>query len=295
MKRLALTVLLIFIISTIPMTSFAEDNIEFNDSKYSEAFTFITGSYDRSCPTLSIWGYIDHVFKPNDNVYRNVFVRGLCNLLDLYYGICSIENELDIDYHKIFGDIDDIEWESGIKDIYNYDKDILRGFPDGSFKGNVIIKYEEAVTMMVRALGYEKEMESRLYPKDYLTKACEIGLLDNIEAEIGEDASFGIVSQLFFNSFKVELKPEPLCFEIYKDVTVILIDSNNEIIKCKDNEGAIEVFKYDYSFCAEKLEALKDKKVTLWVYLFEDGKDMLIRGESHYKINDCIIRIVEGK
>lgn len=310
MKRIVLLLLIISLLSNIHMVSFADESIqlidskyyeEFQDSKYFEGFTFITDSYDYCVYSLHFFGYVDLPYKPNDNVHRMTFAKGLRNLLALGYEEYRDLGENDEDCPNVFKDIDEYLWEYPIKDIYNYNKEIIKGYQDGSFKPREIMKYEEAVAMMVRALGYEKEMESRRYPIDYFIKAYEIGILDNIEAEVGSPINYGIVSQLFLNSFEVELKSVPSylenyktllqrhCFEILKDITVVSVDIDNQIVECKDNEGTIEVFKYQDRL---PFEDLKGKKITFWADLRADGRDVVLKGIGRNKINDYIIRIV---
>ena len=50
---------------------------------------------------------------------------------------------------------------------------LIKGYPDGTFKPANQVSYAEAITMLVRALGYKDEFLSGQWPANYLAKAGE--------------------------------------------------------------------------------------------------------------------------
>lgn len=299
MKRL-ISIVLIFALTFISYNlTFADHLKEPTASKYDEAFKFITSSYDYSSYSLHLFGYICDPVVSEDSVSRETFCLGLTHLLN----IRRSPEEGNDNFIKLFKDVDESDFfiNSLIMDIYNYDKEIIKGYPDETFRRGELMKFEEAVTMMVRALGYEEEMESKVYPKDYIEKASELGILNNIESAIGKPLSYGVASQIFLNSFTLEIKsgkPEDEDSEtllqrhniwIYNDMTFASLHEDNKIVKFQDDEGNIEIFKYHDSFTFENL---KERKVTLWVDLGVNSREVLVKGIGAAEMDDCIIRII---
>ena len=300
MKRIISLVLISVLIYTSHNLTFADDLKESTALKYDEAFKFITDAYDYSSYSLHLFGYICDPVASENSVNRETFCLGLTHLLNIRKSPEERNNSFD----KVFKDVDESDFfiNSIISDIYNYDKEIIKGYPDGTFRREEEMRFEEAVTMMVRALGYEKEMESKVYPMDYIEKASEVGILDNIDSEIGKPLSYGVASQIFLNSLTVEIKSgksddedsETLLqrhnISIYKDMTFASLHEDSGIVKFKDDKGNIEIFKYHDGFTFENL---KEKKVSLWVDLGVNSRDLLIKEIGAAEMDDCIIRIID--
>lgn len=75
----------------------------------------------------------------------------------------------------------------------------IAGYTDGTFRPNETVTYDEAVTMMVQALGYKGEYLVGGYPAAFITKAKTLGLLENI-APTKAGANRGDVAILLFNA-----------------------------------------------------------------------------------------------
>jgi len=70
----------------------------------------------------------------------------------------------------------------------------ISGFPDGSFRPDAPVTYEDAVKMTLAACG-----EHHAYPLGYLSTAMERGLLDGIPAVAGRFATRGDVATFLLN------------------------------------------------------------------------------------------------
>lgn len=77
---------------------------------------------------------------------------------------------------------------------------IVGGFKDGTFGPSQAVTYEQAVTMIVRALdGAELAAQSGGYPDGFLSIASQHGFLENIHAQKGDAFSRKDVANLVFN------------------------------------------------------------------------------------------------
>jgi hypothetical protein len=104
-----------------------------------------------------------------------------------------------------FSDVPATNWASGYVNLAN-NLGIINGRPDGTFGANDPVRYEEAVTMIVRALGYEPAAQARGgYPTGYLTIASQEDIDDDAVGAIGQFASRAIVAKMIDNSLEVRM------------------------------------------------------------------------------------------
>ena len=77
---------------------------------------------------------------------------------------------------------------------------IVSGYGDGKFGPSDTVTYEQAVTMIVRALGGEREaINAGGYPQGYLEAAQSEDLLDGIIAKTGDEMSRANIAVLLSN------------------------------------------------------------------------------------------------
>lgn len=105
-----------------------------------------------------------------------------------------------------FTDVATDYWGSGYVNVAAQSK-IIVGYPDGTFRPEEKVSYAEAVTMVLRALGYKNVVETTgTWPTNYITKANELQLLKdmkNVDAEVG--AKRGNVAILLWNMLRTEM------------------------------------------------------------------------------------------
>ena len=82
---------------------------------------------------------------------------------------------------------------------------LFKGFADGSFRPGDTVTFEEAVTMMLRVLGYEDSRFGASYPHGQVSLAQSIGLLDNVEGDYGCALTRRQVARLVYNALNTEL------------------------------------------------------------------------------------------
>lgn len=194
-RFLSMALVLIFVIANITvLPTFAD----FSDVPATdEAYTAVT--------VLSklgvINGYEDGTFLPNNNVTRAEFTAMLLRTRGLgSAGSDSIEN-------PPFPDVttDDVKWAIGnIRTAYKMG--IINGYSDGTFGPKKNVSYEEAVKMIVCALGYENfgQPGSEWYSK-YIITANTLGFLNNAGGAIGTPATRSTIARMLYNCLEVEI------------------------------------------------------------------------------------------
>ena len=81
----------------------------------------------------------------------------------------------------------------------------IKGYSDKKFKPSNNITYSEAITIMVRILGYDDKLEGK-WPDNYLNKAKEIGITKNLDVVSKKAMTRGDIAVLVVDSMGVEMK-----------------------------------------------------------------------------------------
>ncbi|MDD3537908.1 MAG: S-layer homology domain-containing protein [Eubacteriales bacterium] len=116
-------------------------------------------------------GYPDGSFKPAGIVTRGEMAKIV---------ICALG--LD-DYAAGSSSFSDMAGHWSDKYVaYAVSLGIINGYPDGTFKADNTVSYDEAAKMLVAALGYTDESLSGSWPVNYVSKAKVLGILDDIKA-----------------------------------------------------------------------------------------------------------------
>lgn len=77
---------------------------------------------------------------------------------------------------------------------------IIDGYSDGSFQPEQLLLYEEAVKMLVCALGYEYVAEtSGGFPAGYMNVAAQNDFFKNVRGETGKSISYGNFVKMMYN------------------------------------------------------------------------------------------------
>lgn len=76
---------------------------------------------------------------------------------------------------------------------------VIAGYPDGTFKPDKTVSYDEAATMLVAALGYTPDSLVGTWPANYVTKAKTLGILDGIKAGVA-GANRGDIATMAFQT-----------------------------------------------------------------------------------------------
>ena len=115
------------------------------------------------------------------------------------------------------------------------------GYLDATYRPENTVTYEEAVTVMLRVLGYDDSTFADAYPYGQLSKAQSIKLLDNVNASIGDELDRRQVMMLAYNAVKEAVPQSPAqdsVFKLSKTDSVDIIATGNE----DDSLGADKVY-----------------------------------------------------
>lgn len=77
---------------------------------------------------------------------------------------------------------------------------LIAGVGDGRFLPEQELSYAQAVTILIRALGYSSDKVGAVWPDGYLNLAQSIGLTDGVNAKAGDSLTRAQAAQLFVNA-----------------------------------------------------------------------------------------------
>jgi len=145
-------------------------------------------------------GYPDGTFKPANNITRAEFAAVMVRAKGLD-AVAATAKGLPTG----FADVPAYHWAAGYVGTASK-LGIIIGDGKGNFKPEDPVKYEEAITMVVRALGYEQAAIAKGgYPYGYLIVAKEIDLLDDAKGTQGLPATRAFVAQITDNALEIPM------------------------------------------------------------------------------------------
>ncbi len=162
-----------------------------------------THNYYDAITNLSAEGILDGMgdgtFKPEDPVTRAQFTKIICYALSVG-NITYSEEE-----RSIFTDLAPNHWAAN-NIVQAYKQGIINGMGDGTFAPEAGVQYEQAVKMVVCALGYgNRALSLGAYPNGYMSMANQLKILNGItDAKMYQVMNRGAVAQLIDNMLDAE-------------------------------------------------------------------------------------------
>lgn len=225
-----------------------------------------------------IGGFEDGKYHQEQNMTREQFAKVLVIALGL-------ENAADAAKGQTtFADVSADRWSAGYVNVAA-GQGILKGYPDGTFQPSKEVNYAEAVTMLVRALGYKDEFVPGSWPGNYIAKAADKGITSKAKFDSPSGlANRGVVAVLLNNTLDAKvvevagydedyLKTSDKSIN-YRESNLTLLEKKLEIVKINDvrvvenarlnqglekNELIIKTTKEDIVIDGEELD--KGKKI----------------------------------
>lgn len=180
---------------------------------------------------------------------------------------------------------------------------IVKGYIDGTFKPNGTVTYEEAITMMLRVLGYTEDDFGAAYPYGQVGMAESLKMTEGMSSGIGQPLTRRQVAILVCNSLDTSMKTtgqELITVHdcsIIEDVTIIAGQSedstlaSDEISTTSGKYRILDGFRDSYIGCRGDL-VVKDGKY--FVAFSSDGSMSSEKYVIYSTLNDAILCYPEG-
>jgi len=160
--------------------------------------------YEEAAEVLGALGIMvgdaeDGAFRPDDPILRSEMAKVAV------YSVGLEDVATGSNYATRFPDVPKNHWAIGAINVAEQ-QGLVIGDDVGTFRPDDSVLLQEAVTILVRALGYEPvAMQRGGYPAGYMAVASENQLLKGISAAGANPAKRGDIAQLVFNSLTVNL------------------------------------------------------------------------------------------
>ena len=166
-------------------------------------FSDITDNYTATAvETLRLMGvldgYGDGTFRPNAVLTRAQFCKMAVYAMD---GSSELGRYSTV---TIFPDVKPSLWAAAYINMAAK-KGVIAGFADGKFKPNQTVTTGQAVTILMRGLGYKDENMGGVWPQGYMAEAQTCGLLKSTGITSAYSAlTRGQAAKLFLNLFEAK-------------------------------------------------------------------------------------------
>lgn len=191
MKKVLSLVLVIAMVLSSMSFAFASTSFEdVADTDYEKAINTLVG-------LGVVKGYEDGTYRPEKVVTRAEMAKLIVEILgygDLVAG--SKSNFADTQGH----------WADAWIALAA-GRGLVVGTGDGKFTPDRTVSYDEAITMIVRALGYtdaSNELKNMTWPTNFKVKAAELGITKDVKL-VATGADRGGVAQLLYNALLVNM------------------------------------------------------------------------------------------
>ncbi len=215
-------------------------------------------------------GDTEGTFRPDATIIRSEVAKVAVALS----GLTEVANVTSA--QSKYPDVPKGHWATGFINVAT-DQKMVIGDTEGTFRPDADITYQEAVTILVRALGYEPQAQAKGgYPTGYLVTASNIGLTKGVSGEQNGAISRGNVAQLAFNALTINMMEQ----------TGFGQDINYEVVDKTLLEDKLDVEKVTAQVMAVGNASL-DGKSNL-------SKDQILIGEKIYKTGSADVRSILG-
>ncbi len=235
-------------VSCIAVPAFAGEQPLLISAKQGTVFSDVAGTekYADAVITLNklsiINGYEDGSFGPMNNVTRSEFAALLLRMLGM--------DETAAPAAQPFTDVDTMFWAAGTINAAKT-MGIITGYEDGTFRPLNNVSYEEALTMIIRAIGYENYSapSQTVWYESYYNSAQKLGITKNAVGSLGTPATRSCIAQLIYDTLGVNTRKDGLVSSttimeaylgIYKEEGILASNTHTSLetpdVNLKENE-----------------------------------------------------------
>ncbi|OPX84352.1 MAG: Surface layer protein precursor [Pelotomaculum sp. PtaB.Bin104] len=260
-------------------------------------------------------GYPDGTIKPDQPITRAEFAKVVVMELGLNADIAPATTQ--------FSDVDSTHWAGGMINVA-VGQGIIKGYPDGTFRPDANVTYAEAITMLVRMLGYAPSIDESTWPAGYLAKAATTGVADGVRVKADEAATRGDVFRMAYNALDADVMLQTgwgteIVFEESKDFEDTILYDKLDVDRVGDEDDTVRIIatprvsknldkdqvevdpvKNNSDYDADVLDIIANANFDVNNYLGYEAEcwlnddDEVIFIKSHTSANDIVKGVVDG-
>ena len=263
LKKTLAVVLAFVMVLSMGLTSFAYTDVTAG-TKVAEAVGVLSN--------LNILtGFEDGTFRPDETVTRAQMAAIICRLLGMDDQAASSQGT------TVFSDVAADHWASGYINVAQAQQ-IINGYPDGTFRPENQVAYEEAIKMVVVALGRELEAQKKGgWSQGYLASASSAGITKNANGTVGSAAARSTIAILAYNALEVRLMDQSSWTTSGDDDRFVLTDDTilSKYLEVEKWEGIVKsvpVVDYVTTGYTEDADVVMDFATGTVKVAYSDGK-----------------------
>jgi len=145
-------------------------------------------------------GYGDGTFRPGTVLTRAQFCK---------MAVYAMNGSNELGRYRtvtVFSDVKPSYWAAPYINMAAKGKNIISGYADGKFHPDRTVTVGQAVTILLRMLGYKDEDVGGVWPDSYMAEAALIGLTDGVSGTGNEGLTRGQAAKLFLNLLRADQK-----------------------------------------------------------------------------------------
>ncbi len=190
MKRLLSIVLALVMFAAVIPGFAADSETSFSDVAADDYYAAAANALVKA---EILTGYEDGTFRPNGNITRAEMAAIICRVIGKEE-VGSVKTATDFD------DVEEDSWASGYIKVAS-DAGIINGDGNGSFRPDDDVTYEEAIKMVVCALGLADDIEANPsdWSKPYIDVAKANGITTSLKGSKGTASTRADVAVMTYN------------------------------------------------------------------------------------------------
>lgn len=144
-------------------------------------------------------GYGDGTFRPGASLTRAQFCK---------MAVYAMNGEDELGRYStvtVFPDVKPSYWASSYINMAAKGKGVIAGYADGQFHPERTVTVGQAVTILLRLLGYKDENLGGIWPQSYMAEAASIGMTDGVSTDAYASLTRAQAAQLFLNLLRADM------------------------------------------------------------------------------------------
>lgn len=149
-----------------------------------------------------------------------------------------------------FSDVKSTDWYSGYVNAVAKDG-IITGYPDGRFGAEDKLTFAQAITIVVRLLGYDASDVGYKWPQGYIEKAAVLNLTDNMSFSANDEISRIEATLLIYRALFTDMKGTKNALvtkmdkNVYEDTVILATNNENAALLVNEVQTDKATFTFD--------------------------------------------------
>ncbi len=219
--------------------------------------------YTEAIEALTTYGIVSGYagnFRPNANITRAEFSK-------ITALISGLEDEVFSNAgNRKFDDVSMTHWANGYINTVANNK-LIVGYPDGKFQPEKSITFAEAVTVVLRTLGYSTAELGDNWPYAYMVKADGLDLTDGLNVSDNKPITRADLCVIINRALETQVKNSSSKLISKMDITitdeVLVIATRNEDSSLASDEIKTDAGTYTLQNSSLKIEPMSKVKLVL--------------------------------